>query len=345
MASTLARIRNAVARREQCFLSTPNLTFLVACQSDEAFRNSVIDSDLSIADGAPLLWIARLLRIPIPERVPGAGVFERLRDGSQSPIRVYFFGGDQGVAEAACRQTNSCGTGLVCVGHEFPGFGSIDSMSSDETIARINDSGADFVIVSLGARKGQAWIVRNKDKLHAPVISHLGAVIKFSAGTVRRAPSWMQRFGLEWVWRIKEEPELWRRYFSDGLVFLQLLVTRVVPYFLLSYCRVPRAPKFAPAALEYLVHEDTVAIRLKGAWTLDNLKGLRDCFADERLAEKNIRLEMAHVTDVDAAFLGLLMLMYGDRRRRGRRLVVSGSNGFVRRLFRYACADYLLETE
>jgi N-acetylglucosaminyldiphosphoundecaprenol N-acetyl-beta-D-mannosaminyltransferase len=103
-------------------------------------------------------------------------------------------------------------------------------MSGEETIARINASGADFVLVALGARKGQAWIERNRSRLAAPVISHLGAVVNFVAGTVNRAPRWMQRSGLEWLWRIREEPGLWRRYWNDGIAFLALLFGRVLPF-------------------------------------------------------------------------------------------------------------------
>lgn len=84
-------------------------------------------------------------------------------------------------------------------------------MSNAETIERINASGADFLVVSLGARKGQAWIMQNRQHLSVLLISHLDAMVNFVAGTVSRAQQWMQRFGLEWLWRIKEEPVLWRR--------------------------------------------------------------------------------------------------------------------------------------
>jgi len=82
-----------------------------------------------------------------------------------------------------------------------------------------------------GRQKGQAWIEHNRTHITVPIISHLGAVINFVAGKLSRAPVWVQRTGLEWLWRIKEEPSLWRRYASDGLVLLKLLITRVVPMY------------------------------------------------------------------------------------------------------------------
>ena len=232
MAGAVARVRDAAACRERCFLSTPNLNFLIGCLSDAAFRDSVIHSDLSVADGMPLVWMARLLGIPIPERVAGSGIFEALwhekPDGK--PLSVFFFGGPDGVAEQACGVLNTGPSGLGCAGYECPGFGSIEQMSGEETIARINTSGADFLVVALGARKGQAWIEHNLDKIAAPLISHLGAVVNFVAGTVSRAPRWMQHTGLEWLWRIKEEPALWKRYWLDGKALILLLLTRVLPY-------------------------------------------------------------------------------------------------------------------
>lgn len=343
MAGAVSRIRDAAMRRQSCFLSTPNLNFLVACLSDDAFRNSVIDGNLSTVDGTPLVWVAKLLRIPIHQRVAGSDLFENLRRGNRGRLSVYFFGGEEAVAEAACRRLNSDPSDLVCVGYECPGFGSVEDMSSDETIDRINASGADFVVVSLGAKKGQAWIARNRGRLHAPVISHLGAVVNFVAGTVSRAPVWVQRSGLEWLWRIKEEPSLWRRYVADGLAFVRLLLTCVIPYSWLIRCRRPARQELEGAGVELLGNGSEVVLRLRGAWVLENLRPLRECFSRLELAGKDIRLDMEHVSYVDSAFIGLLMLMYGDRKRQGRSLSVGNLEERVRRIFRYACAEFLVD--
>ena len=342
VADAIYSIRDAATGRKSCFLSTPNLNWAVASQVDSVFRDSVIESDLSIPDGMPVVWVAKLLRTPIRNRVTGSGVFESLRSGDRRQISVYFFGGKEGVAKAACKRLNTESSGLVCVGSECPGFGSVEDMSSEETIVRINDSGAEFVVVSLGARKGQMWIARNRNRLSAPVISHLGAVVDFVSGRLRRAPSWMQRVGLEWLWRVKEDPTLWRRYLADGLAFLRLLVTRVVPYSWFIFCHRPTSQEFETTELELLDHDTEIVVRLRGAWVLENLRPLRECFSRTALARKDVRVEMEHVTYVDSAFIGLLMLLYGDRKRQGRRLTVGKSNEHVRRIFRYACAEFLL---
>jgi N-acetylglucosaminyldiphosphoundecaprenol N-acetyl-beta-D-mannosaminyltransferase len=102
MPAAVERVRAAVRQRTPLFLSTPNLNFAINGLRDPAFRDSVINSDLSVADGMPLVWVARLLGLPIRERVPGSGLLERLRDGGPlDQVSVYFFGGPEGVAQAA----------------------------------------------------------------------------------------------------------------------------------------------------------------------------------------------------------------------------------------------------
>jgi N-acetylglucosaminyldiphosphoundecaprenol N-acetyl-beta-D-mannosaminyltransferase len=203
------RVRAAAKNRTPLFISTANLNFLIASQKDEAFRDSVIHSDLSLADGMPIIWMAKLLNLPIHERVAGASLFDALRyqplNAGERPLRIYFFGGPDGVAQRAHEAINQDSGSMECCGYMSPGFGSIEEMSTLEILHQINATEADFVVVSLGAKKGQAWIERNRTLLNAPVISHLGAVVNFVAGTVQRAPIWVQRIGAEWVWRIKEE--------------------------------------------------------------------------------------------------------------------------------------------
>jgi len=229
-AETVRRLCEAMRDRRRLFLSTPNLNFLVAAQTDEAFKASVLQSDMSVADGMPILWLARKQGTPLPERVAGSDLFEALRRGAGRsvlgrPVRVFFFGGLPGVADAACQLLNdefAQGGSMQAVGALCPGFGDVEDMSGQEVLDCINASGADFLVVALGAKKGQAWITHNLPRLQVPVVSHLGAVVNFVAGTVRRAPEIWQQLGLEWVWRIKEEPALISRYWHDGLALLRL---------------------------------------------------------------------------------------------------------------------------
>lgn len=218
------RVYQAIDSGSRCFISTPNLNFVINADKDPEFARSVWLSDLNLADGMPLIWAARWLKIPLPERVAGSTLFDVLvqRATEKCSLNVFFFGGDPGVAEVAANVLNNQPGHARCCGYLDPGRGSVESMSMDAIIEQINASQADFLVVSLGAKKGQAWILHNLDKLEVPVVSHLGAVVNFVAGRIKRAPAIWQKLGLEWLWRIAEEPHLWRRYLSDGIAALRL---------------------------------------------------------------------------------------------------------------------------
>ena len=339
----LRRVRVAVARREPCFLSTPNVNWVVACRSDAPFRESVLASHLVVADGMPLVWVARLLGIPIRERVAGSGLFEALRRDRAAPLAVYFFGGQEGVAQAACKQLAVEAGGLKCAGFHFPGLGTVEEMSTPEVVATINASGADFVVVSLGARKGQAWIERNRRRLTPPVIGHLGAVVDFVGGARGRAPERVQRLGLEWLWRIKEQPDLWRRYAVDGLALLRLLVSRVIPGLWWARRHRPVPADIDAARIELGDESGGICLRLHGAWVERNVDRLREAFVQAARGAKDVTLAMEGVTCVDAAFLGLVLLLRGCKAGQGRRLVLASVREPVRRTITFCCAEFLLE--
>ena len=167
----------------------------------------------------PIVWLGRLLGVPMKERVAGADLFDLLKHTRLSePLKVFFFGGAEGVAAAAAANINAQNNGVICTGALFPGFGSVEEMSADHIIDEINASNAHILAVALGAAKAHAWLQRNHDRLKIPIRAHFGATINFQAGTYRRAPQLMREWGLEWLWRLKEEPWLWRRYLTDSIV-------------------------------------------------------------------------------------------------------------------------------
>ncbi len=307
MDGAVKAVTDAISEKRKLFISTPNLNFLIAAQANESFRDSVINSDLSIADGMPIVFMCKLLDIPIRERVAGSSLIDALRrneDCIKKPIKVFFFGGQDGIAEKAHKVLNEEKRGLVSAGYLNPGFGTVQEMSRPEIIDEINKANPDFVIVSLGAAKGQEWIEKNRIKLDANVISHLGAVVNFIAGNVKRAPDWVQNFHLEWLWRIKEEPGLFGRYWHDGLSFLKLLATNV-----LAYRRIIRnKPAYSTPRIS--VDDDNHLINLKGSLTQKIAPELRVEF--ERLVTQNcdFTVDMKGVTYIDQSTLGLLLILW-----------------------------------
>jgi N-acetylglucosaminyldiphosphoundecaprenol N-acetyl-beta-D-mannosaminyltransferase len=238
----VAAIEKPLPECERPFiLSTPNLNFLVQSHKNPAFLESLLQSHLVVADGTPVVWLARLAGLNVPHRVSGSSLFQNLWKTPalvDRPIKVYLFGGEPGAAKAAFDSINAAyesgAKGMVAVGWKDPGQGSVEALSQAEWINKINESGADFLLVALGAAKGQAWLMNNREALTVPVASHLGAVINFVSGRVARAPRLLQAMGLEWLWRIKEEPHLWRRYLLDGF-WLPVLLALALSQRLMSF--------------------------------------------------------------------------------------------------------------
>lgn len=342
VSQVVEKIHTSIANGRPCFFSTPNVNWVVACLQDEAQRESVMRSDLSLADGMPLIWVARFLGIPLPQRVAGSAIFDNLRHNKSIRSNVYFFGGPDGVAKVACEKINAEKSSMQCVGFESPGFLNVEQISTQTIISKINKSGADFLIIALGAKKGQQWIEKNRARLSAPVISHLGAVVNFVAGTVDEAPHWMRVAGLEWLWRIREEPALWQRYFSDGLIFLRLIVTRVLPHaFHLLLKSIEKSDMISPN-IESVAHMDTFEIKFRGNWSNCDLSQVRETFNRAYMSRLHIRLELAAVTNIDSAFLGQVQILKGCCSRQHCDVKIIRPSSDVRRLLRYYCSEYLL---
>ena len=183
-------------------------------------------------------------------------------------------------------------------------------MSRDDIIDKINSSDADFLVASLGAKKGQSWLQRNHHRLLIPVRAHLGAAINFQAGTVRRAPPIMRKFGLEWLWRIKEEPYLWRRYWNDGSVLLRLLLTRVLPlavwtrWLQLKYGRYGQ-----DLVISQTDGDESVTVSLSGPATAGHVDKVIPAFRDAIATRKRIMIDFSNTRAIDARFLGLLLML------------------------------------
>ncbi|WP_243982436.1 WecB/TagA/CpsF family glycosyltransferase [Methylobacterium sp. E-045] len=337
----LTTIDEAVRTRRQCIITTPNLHFVTRSASDVEFRDSIVRSDLSLVDGMPLVWASRLFQVDVKGRVAGADLFERMRQRRESGVRlkVYVFGGPPGVAKLASDRLNEEDGGLCCVGYRSPGYGSVEELSSSEIIREINASGADFLLVALGAKKGQSWIQQNGLALDVPVISHLGAVINFTAGTIRRAPVPLQNVGLEWAWRISRDPALWRRYLSDGWTALGM-ATRTSLNAGLSVLRARGQGTSAVSKIAVAETESDLAIEIRGAWNASGLAPLRVAFQAHSGSDKRLSLDVGAITNLDSAAIALLMMLRRHRLDIGQGWHVTGASARLKQICRiYGASD------
>jgi N-acetylglucosaminyldiphosphoundecaprenol N-acetyl-beta-D-mannosaminyltransferase len=188
-------------------------------------------------------------------------------------------------------------------------------------------------VVSLGAAKGQAWILHNLAALKVPIVSHLGAVVNFVADRVARAPAWMQRLGLEWVWRILEEPKLWRRYLADGLALIKLVFTKVLPYALWLRMQAPETT--ASTELHVKESPDHVEVALPAALSLANQASLIEQLSPVVAMGKGLSLNMAQESYIDPAGLGLILWLEHHVLHAGKELAITQASPAIHRVLRW----------
>jgi N-acetylglucosaminyldiphosphoundecaprenol N-acetyl-beta-D-mannosaminyltransferase len=340
-AALLGSVDGAAGTRSPFLISTPNVNFLIKSHRNNQFRESLLSSNLCLADGMPLIWIAKILRIPIYERIAGSDLFGRLKS-TNNPMRrlkVFLVGGAEGVAAAVGAKLNSEQTGLECVGVINPGFGTIEEMSSPEIIETINASEADLIAVFFGAEKAQAWLMHNHHRLCAPIRAQFGATINFEAGTVRRAPHFIRSTGFEWLWRIKEEPYLWRRYWNDGTALLKLVITCVLP---LAFDARRRRVEPSDLLVNAKQDIDTCIVELSGDAVDRYVNRAIDPFRMALVSGKQVAVDISNIRDIDARFFGLFLMVRKHLANQGRRLVFTGVSSETRRIFRLNKFEFLL---
>ena len=349
MPVVMQRIDAAARKTAPYLISTPNLNFLVNSQTDLEFRESLLMSDLCPPDGMPIVWIARLLGLPIKQRTAGSDLIDALKSRRrlEPPLKIFLFGGTELIAAEASRRLNSDASGVKCVGWLCPPFGDLDALNQDHFFDQINASGADFLIAALGARNGQLWLQRNHSRIRIPIRAHLGATLNFQAGSVKRAPFTMRKLGIEWLWRIKEEPGLFWRYWHDGWVFLRLLLTRVLPLALYARWLHLRADHGGhDFVIVPVQNDDRVTVRLPGYATTLRVPEAIARFGQALASQKRgVAVDLSQTRAIDARFFGLLLMIRKQLKGRGSALQFQGVSARLQRLFRLNALEFLLTAE
>jgi N-acetylglucosaminyldiphosphoundecaprenol N-acetyl-beta-D-mannosaminyltransferase len=259
-------------------------------------------------------------------------------------LKIFLFGGADGIGDAVRKKLNAETVGVSCVDTFYPGFTSIEDMSTTPIFDRINSSGADFLLVALGARKGQAWLLRNHNYIRVPVRVHLGATINYQVSAVKRAPLLMRKLGLEWLWRIKEEPKLWTRYFKDGTTFLRLMLTHVLPLLVVTRARQFSGVKVAAFEIERTDNQKSVVLNINGSATVQNIYKAISGFQDAARTGRDVDINFTNISHIDARFLGLLTVLKMHLGKRHLKLNLKAVPRRIERIFRLSGFGFLLRT-
>jgi N-acetylglucosaminyldiphosphoundecaprenol N-acetyl-beta-D-mannosaminyltransferase len=205
----LALVDGYVAGRQPHQIITLNPEMLVAACDDPEFRQVLNSADLNVADGVGLVMAARWLGHPLRGRVTGSdGIYRLSEHCARKGYRPFFLGAATGVAQVVAGRLSARYPGLEVAGAYA---GSPRSEDEDDMVSRVRAAAPDLLFVAYGVPAEERWIARNRDCLGVPVMIGVGGAFDFVAGIARRAPSWMRRAGLEWLYRLIRQPWRWRR--------------------------------------------------------------------------------------------------------------------------------------
>ncbi len=222
MQETIDRIDTAIGRKEPIHHVVINAAKVVNAQKDEALKASIVDCDIINADGQAIVWASRFLGKALPERVAGIDLMEALvKLAHQKKYKIFFFGAkEEIVGEVVNKYVAQYGPEIIA-GYRNGYF----SKEEEPAIARgIASSGADILFVAMGSPKKEIFLNTYKNEIRVPFIMGVGGSFDVVAGFVKRAPAWMQRSGLEWFYRVIQEPgRMWKRYLFGNSKFIYLV--------------------------------------------------------------------------------------------------------------------------
>ena len=227
MKEALREIDKLVKQNKNAYVVTPNVDHIVQLERGGELREVYEHADLILTDGKPLIWISKWYGTPIKEKISGSDLFPRLCSmAAKRGYRMYFLGAAEGVAATAAKNLSRRFPGLQVVGTYSPPFGfEKDEAELEKIKEKIKSAKPHILIVGLGCPKQELFILHHKDELGVPVSLGLGASLDFEAGNIKRAPRWMADHGLEWLFRITQDPKrMAKRYLVDDRIILRLAI-------------------------------------------------------------------------------------------------------------------------
>ena len=327
---TVDLIEQMVGSRKPHYLATANVDFLVQAMHDVELRRILMDAHLVLCDGTPLLWASRLLGNPLPERVAGSDLVPLLiKIAEAKKHRIFFLGGAAESTKRAIEKLRATHPDLVIAGHYSPPFADLLEMDHDDIRQRIIDARPDLLFVCFGCPKQEKWISMHYRSICVPVSVGVGGTIDFIAGTTKRAPKWMQRSGLEWVFRLLQEPRrLFKRY-ANYLLWFSIGIAN--QWYEMSHSGTPAEPA---AVAPPHAQQSWQRIKLPKRIDIESVRQ-NTLMCEEALANNRVCwLELSHVNFIDSTGMGLLIRLQKKARITGRRLILVAPSQAVRSALR-----------
>jgi len=222
------RLESIIPTRKPHHVVLLNAAKVVKAQYDPELAHIISNADLVGADGVPIVWASKILSEPLPGRVNGTDLMERLIDlSAQKGYRLYLLGAKQHVIERAIASLQERYPGIRIAGYRNGYFASEEEERN--AVQLIASSGADILLVGMSSPMKEKWVRRHFEQLSVPIIHGVGGSFDILSGSIKRAPKWMQQYGLEWFYRLCQEPgRMWKRYLFTNTVYSILVMGAVV---------------------------------------------------------------------------------------------------------------------
>ena len=315
MDETVALIEEQIREGGFHQVATANVDFLKNAMHDDELRHILCSCDMVVPDGMPVVWMSRLIGTPLKERVSGIDLVERLADVSaRRGYGVFLLGASESSSQRAAKVLRHRYPELRIVGRYSPEPRPLEKMDHEEILRRIEEAEPEILLVAFGNPKQEEWIAMHRDRLKVPVCIGIGGSLDMLAGTMHRAPVWMQRSGLEWLHRTFQEPKrLAMRYMKDALCLL-----RHLPGYISATASQPRHASEPSIVVQQV--GNTKLISMIGDLTGAALEEFNACSRDACTEGMNIVLDMSQTGYMGPESLGSLIHLESRMRRRHEQL-------------------------
>ena len=297
LSEVLDLIATLIACRRSAFFVTANLDFAAKSSKDVELQRILVGAEMVLCDGVPLLWISRFTSHPLKEKVSGSDLVPLLATrAAQEGWRIFMLGGTDETLERASRNLKINYPGIVISGTYAPPFAPLHQFDNGEIVKRIKEASPDILLVAFGCPKQEKWIYEHYEELGVPFSIGVGASIDFMAGKVHRAPQWIAKCGLEWVFRMVQEPKrLAGRYIEDILFLLSQLLREK------KLLRPSQSSEMSKSHRTF--GETPVEIIF---WEGPLIEGSLSCLGEPSFSKQFV-INLSRVTMIDSAGLGHLL--------------------------------------
>jgi N-acetylglucosaminyldiphosphoundecaprenol N-acetyl-beta-D-mannosaminyltransferase len=330
--------RQRVVSGRPAYIATANMDFIMQAWRDPELQRILLEADLVVADGIPIVWLSRLMGPGLKGRVTGSDLVPRLAElAAREGFSLFGLGGAPGVAEKAAARLVERYPGLRIAGCYSPPKADILTMNNPEILARLESAAPDILLVAFGAPKQEKWVNLHIRQWRVPVAMGVGGSLDFLAGAQKRAPRFVQTLALEWLWRMLSDP---RRLFGRYVANLSFLSTVVFKLLFMRYAPAfsGRRPPATPSELERLARLNARHLAFPPA----SGAGPWERFVAECITEAQSRvlvMDLGKRPWLNSRELGVLLDLSRISRSAERRLYVLAPHARVERLLRFIRLD------